>query len=99
MGDHAVSIAKQAMRIRGSADLHYRSSSISDLVVEQVRLGISRLWMSTSGRREVCARDDGSTRNIAYFQADYDHVDGFIRVQPAVACSSPRTAWSTSATA
>jgi phosphate transport system protein len=61
MGDHAVGIAKQTMRIREYEPISTveKLVQISDLVVEQVRLGIqSFVDVNVQQAREVCARDD-----------------------------------------
>ena len=61
MGDHAVGIAKQTMRIREYEPISTveKLVQISDLVVEQVRLGIqSFVDVNVQQAREVCQRDD-----------------------------------------
>jgi phosphate transport system protein len=88
MGDHAVGIARQTMRIREyeSIPTIEKLIQISDLVVEQVRQGIqSFVDVNVQQAREVCERDDeidaryraAFTELIAIMSTDSS------RVQPA----------------
>jgi phosphate transport system protein len=88
MGDHAVGIAKQTMRIREYEPISTveKLVQISDLVVEQVRMGIqSFVDVNVQQAREVCQRDDeidaryraAFTELIAIMSTDSS------RVQPA----------------
>lgn len=88
MGDHAVGIAKQTMRIREYEPIATieKLVQISDLVVDQVRLGIqSFVDVNVQQAREVCQRDDeidakyraAFTELIAIMSTDSS------RVQPA----------------
>jgi phosphate transport system protein len=61
MGDHAVGIAKQTMRIREYEPIPTveKLIQIADLVGEQIRLGIqSFIDVNVQQAREVCERDD-----------------------------------------
>jgi phosphate transport system protein len=88
MGDHAVGIARQTMRIREYEPIPTieKLIQISDLVVEQVRQGIqSFVDVNVQQAREVCERDDeidaryrtAFTELIAIMSTDSS------RVQPA----------------
>jgi phosphate transport system protein len=88
MGDHAVGIAKQTMRIREYEPIPTLEKliHISNLVVEQIRLGIqSFVDINVQQAREVCERDDeidaqyrtAFTELIAIMSTDSS------RVQPA----------------
>jgi phosphate transport system protein len=88
MGDHAVGIAKQTMRIREheSVPTVEKLIQIADLVGEQIRLGIqSFIDVNVQQAREVCMRDDeidaryrtAFTELIAIMSTDSS------RVQPA----------------
>src|SRR5262245_7033907 len=88
MGDHAVGIARQTMRIREYEPIPTLEKliHISNLVVEQIRLGIqSFVDVNVQQAREVCERDDeidaqyrtAFTELIAIMSTDSS------RVQPA----------------
>lgn len=88
MGDHAVGIAKQTMRIREYEPISTveKLVQISDLVVEQVRLGIqSFVDVNVQQAREVCQRDDEIDSR---YRAAFTELIGIMstdssRVQPA----------------
>jgi phosphate transport system protein len=88
MGDHAVGIAKQTMRIREYEQIHTMEKliQISDLVVEQVRLGIqSFVDVNVQQAREVCERDDeiDARYRVAFTELITIMSTDSSRVQPA----------------
>jgi phosphate transport system protein len=88
MGDHAVGIARQTMRIREYEPIAIieKLIQISNLVVEQVRLGIqSFVDVNVQQAREVCERDDEID---ALYRVVFTELIGIMstdstRVQPA----------------
>jgi phosphate transport system protein len=88
MGDHAVGIAKQTMRIREYEPIPIMAKlvQISDLVVEQVRLGIqSFVDVNIQQAREVCERDDeiDAKYRVAFTELIEIMSTDSSRVQPA----------------
>jgi phosphate transport system protein len=88
MGDHAVGIANQTMRIREYEPLPTveKLIQISDLVVEQVRLGIqSFVDVNVQQAREVCERDDeiDARYRVAFTELIEIMSTDSSRVQPA----------------
>jgi phosphate transport system protein len=88
MGDHAVGIAKQTMRIREYEPIPTIAKlvQISDLVVEQVRLGTqSFVDVNIQQAREVCERDDeiDAKYRVAFTELIEIMSTDSSRVQPA----------------
>ncbi|HEU5347492.1 MAG TPA: phosphate signaling complex protein PhoU [Ktedonobacterales bacterium] len=85
MGDHAVSISKQTLRIRDheTSPIAYELSELAKLVREQVRACIQAFVdVNVQQAREICQRDDEVDHE---YRAIFDEVLGLMTRESALA--------------